>query len=330
MDDNAGKIQDTLVNERLEQYDHKKKETVVKCLQSCVSWFPPGGRASLIRDILKADSDEFLYDVYDTLMTGLLIPMKETCRQASVFASPHSKREANVDLVASTIAEPQYRSTTFRDTLLKRDDYRCVVSGHVDPDYYEQMGLPEDVLNSDLEGAHIIPFSYASWRGEGVPDDAPKVWEVLFRCFPEVRGSTLEVDTINSPENGLTLTVNLHRAFGRFKIAFKATGIKDQYEIKSYKRLNSVELSMIPKNRLVTFRQAEGHKDIPLPNPILLDCHYRIAEILDASGLREVIERSLDYWDQIRRDPQAGQLREDGSTHLTNYLEAAFWWDVGT
>ncbi|OOF90161.1 hypothetical protein ASPCADRAFT_10910 [Aspergillus carbonarius ITEM 5010] len=322
----SGRDRDAELKERLDKYDYKERGNVVNCLLSCATRFPPEGKVSLVRDILGANSDKMLYDLYRNVYTALLVPMKTASRRGSVSSSPLPKRQRNAGLVASTINESQTRTRVFRDILLKRDDYRCVVSGCVDPEYHQQMGLPADVPDIKLEGAHIIPFSYGCWKGKGVPEDVANIWELLYRCFPGVRRAALTIGTINSPENGLSLTVLLHSAFGNFRIAFKETDIKHQYEVKSYGYLNYYERQMIPSNRLVTFRQAEGHKDIPLPDPVLLDCHYRIAEILHATGLAEVIDRDFDRWDEMRRAPNAAQLREDGSTDITRYLEAAFWW----
>lgn len=50
-----------------------------------------------------------------------------------------------------------------------------------------------------------------------------KAWEVLYRCFPNVRKARMDVESINDISNGISLAEYLHAAFGHFSLAFKAT-----------------------------------------------------------------------------------------------------------
>jgi hypothetical protein len=52
-------------------------------------------------------------------------------------------------------------------------------------------------------------------------------------------------------------------------------------------------LATLPKDRKIKFECAQG-EDLPLPDPEYLDCHYRVAEILNASGLVVYIERKIE------------------------------------
>lgn len=67
---------------------------------------------------------------------------------------------------------------------------------------------------------------------------------------------------------------------------------------------------------------------MPFPHPDLLDCHYRIAEILNASGMEEEIDRKLDDWDKMKRSMPDGCLNEDGSTNVADILRTALWQKV--
>ncbi|PYI04448.1 hypothetical protein BO78DRAFT_320413 [Aspergillus sclerotiicarbonarius CBS 121057] len=326
MDDDSGNYGDARLKERLERYGHKEKEMVVKCLLSCVAWFPPEGKMSLTRDILDADTDETLYKVYKNLYTGLFTPMKATSALGSVSASPHPNRQKNVYRIAVPIDESQSRAATFRDHLLRRDGHRCVITKWVEKGYHQHAGYSRDVPQSRVEAAPIVPFAYGSWDGEAAHHYLAKRWEVLYRCFPSVRRTGLSAENINSPKNGLCLQSDLRHAFGQFSMAFKATGVKDQYELKVYRSANAEVDVIIGQTGMVTFKQATGYKDIPLPDADILECHYRLAEILNATGLGKEINWHFENWNRMRRAPEAGQLTEDGSTDLTSYLEAAFWW----
>jgi len=63
---------------------------------------------------------------------------------------------------------------------------------------------------------------------------------------------------------------------------------------------------------------------LALPNPDFLDCHYRLAEILNASGMAESIEQHFQDWDDIKARSSEG-LREDGATDIARILEAGLW-----
>jgi hypothetical protein len=60
------------------------------------------------------------------------------------------------------------------------------------------------------------------------------------------------------------------------------------------------------------------------PNAALLDCHYRLAEILNASGMAEIIESHLRDCEEIK-DSADGSLREDGGTNIGRAIRVALW-----
>ena len=88
--------------------------------------------------------------------------MKAASRTSSVVSSPIEKRRDNVNHVASALGDPVPRTPDFRASCLRRDDYRCIISGQMDMHRWEEIGSPEDVTSAYVEAAHIIPFSYAS------------------------------------------------------------------------------------------------------------------------------------------------------------------------
>lgn len=55
------------------------------------------------------------------------------------------------------------------------------------------------------------------------PKDIANAWEVLWRCFPNVRKAGMQVESINDISNGISLTDYIHTQFGKFSLAFKAT-----------------------------------------------------------------------------------------------------------
>jgi hypothetical protein len=156
--------------------------------------------------------------------------VKARSKQPSVTESPHPRRQANVEAVAATLDKPEIRDPAFRDLCLRRDGNCFIATGQMDTDHWEKIGCPDDIYFARTEGAHIIPFSYASWdKSSEPPNDSSSAWEELWRCFPRVRQEGLRVETIDSLSNGITLRDSVHREFGRFSIAFKPT-------VSSYQR----------------------------------------------------------------------------------------------
>ena len=97
------------------------------------------------------------------------------------------------------------------------------------------------------------------------------------------------------------------------------------YELKVYDLFPSaLRRTFFPENRRVEFIRAEDAQDLELPNTALLDCHYRVAEILNASGMAEVIEKYRRDYEDVK-ETAGGSLREDGGTDIGQMLSVALW-----
>ena len=75
----------------------------------------------------------------------------------------------------------------------------------------------------------------------------------------------------------------------------------------------------------VTLQAADGAGDDPMPNPVLLDCHWRVAEILNASGMGKEIDKHMRELEAVKISMGDSSLNEDGSSDLSRYLDAVFW-----
>ncbi|PSS08588.1 hypothetical protein M430DRAFT_37402 [Amorphotheca resinae ATCC 22711] len=327
-----------LARRRVNRYETKSRGSLesklTACLLACIDHLPDGGRESLARNIRKADTDDDLHAVFSSLCTGLLCPMKANSARGTITPSPHSQGEENAEMMLARLLDPNRRSSEFRDTLLRRDDYRCVVSNQMDQKRYDEIGSPDDINNAEVEGAHIIPFNYGKWKDTpAAAQEVSKAWEVLWRYFPAVRRCGLNIDNINDPSNGMTLSESIHRQFGRFSLAFIATEIPNTYRIKTYHHFPKFyRQHFLPPNDVVTFQAAASDTGdisncIPPPNPIYLECHYRIAEILNASGMGKAIDQKLQDLEDLK-SMSHGHMAQDGSTDLSRYLNLAFWQTV--
>jgi hypothetical protein len=96
------------------------------------------------------------------------------------------------------------------------------------------------------------------------------------------------------------------------------------YEVKVFSQYPSQNRKDLPQNGRVEFTSLEDTQDLELPDAALLDCHYRVAEILNASGMAEVIKRYRQDWEDIKGST-GGTLREDGGTDIAQILSVALW-----
>ncbi|KAJ9219327.1 hypothetical protein DTO027B5_5721 [Paecilomyces variotii] len=218
--------------EKTKRADQKLKA----CMTALLDWLPAGGRDSAARDILQCETDDTLYEMFENICTCLLAPLK-TAGSNSASRTPIDKREENsIEVIASTLGNPQQQEEQFCEDLLRRDNYRCVITQDLHWQKWEEIGAPEDLDCDYIEAAHIIPFSLASWKAEpGSTYNISQVWEALYRYFPAVR-HVISTKNINDRSNGLCLREDMHRAFSSFGIAFKPTNTPNVYSLKSYRR----------------------------------------------------------------------------------------------
>ncbi|OJD09949.1 hypothetical protein AJ78_08842, partial [Emergomyces pasteurianus Ep9510] len=240
--------------------------------------------------------------------------------RTSVTESPISKRKRNVELIAANLQVPH-----FRETCLHRDEYRCVVTQVMDFSLWKSINQPPDILYGDMEVAHIIPFVYASWRDISGEKNTANIWEVLFRCFPSLRRTGMRAANINDPSNGITLWDVIRKQFGKFRCAFEPTDTPHVYNFKTYLGYPA-QSAFSPPDRKITMRNAPGAEDVASPSRVLLECHWRVAEILNASGMGETIDQIIQEWEDIKEgDDGHACLREDGKSNVSGFLTAALW-----
>ncbi|OJJ45832.1 hypothetical protein ASPZODRAFT_69075 [Penicilliopsis zonata CBS 506.65] len=318
--------------ERINQYQrtHRQNEEKLQdCLRSFLEMLPNDGCESIASDIVNSQTDAILWQVYHNLLTEIttdLLIVKADSRTPSLTTSPRTQRQINADIVAGTLPdESQLRDASFREACLQRDRQCCVITNFVETEHWVKIGSPATMISGDLEAAHIIPYSFGACEGKTLPVDSGPKWEVLSRCFPGVRRAGMRPENINDPANGLTLLGPLHLQFGKFRMAFQPTETPHTYRLKTYPRFSTYLHQSLPESRTVTFTKADDAGAIPRPSAALLDCHFRLAEILHASGMGEYIEKKMRDWDTIKCGPESRQLSADGSTDVSRYLQAGLW-----
>ncbi|RHZ60000.1 HNH endonuclease signature motif containing protein [Aspergillus thermomutatus] len=154
------------------------------------------------------------------------------------------------------------------------------------------------------------------------------MWELLYRCFPNVdKVAKMKVENINDLSNGITLLSSIHEEFGKFTIAFRPTDRQNVYELQMFRRCPPYLRGSLPPDKIVEFKQAPGAEHLKLPSSDLLECHWRLAEILNASGMAEIIDGYRREWEDIKTGA-GSSLREDGKTDVGKMLSVAFWQHV--
>jgi hypothetical protein len=86
-----------------------------------------------------------------------------------------------------------------------------------------------------------------------------------------------------------------------------------------------MESIFLPADRIVTFTSAQGQEHISLPDPAFLECHYLMAEILNASGMGELIDRHIEEWEDLKERVGGGNLSNTGYAGLENILRVGLW-----
>lgn len=66
-------------------------------------------------------------------------------------------------------------------------------------------------------------------------------------------------------------------------------------------------------------------QDLGFPSAALLDCQYRLAESLNASGTAGVIEGYLEEWEDAIESVAGGSLKEDGGMDIGRFWDAGLW-----
>ncbi|OJD13864.1 hypothetical protein AJ78_05735, partial [Emergomyces pasteurianus Ep9510] len=311
------------VTDRVNKYipaNRKHDDKVVSTLLAFLEWLPDEGKLSFSRDVLACDNDDKLHAVFWNLVTGLLYQMKTTSGKTSVYSSPHEKRKENAELLAAFLPVSHHRDSKFRMACPQRDDYRCVVTKCMDRDHWKKVGRPLNVKYGDLEAAHIIPFTYASWN-----EIARNAWEVLYRCFPAIRRVGMSIENINDSSNGITLRSFIHSEFGKFRCAFVATETPNVYTFKTFEGFSTDLQILLPEDRIVTIQQAVNSEDVTLPSSTFFDCHHRIAEVLNATGMGQVIEQVIRDWEDLKISESLCTLDSLGRSDVSQILETALW-----
>ncbi|CAI7654323.1 unnamed protein product [Penicillium glandicola] len=275
---------------------------------------PPDGKKNLMEDVSGCTDDEKLRQLVQSIKDGLLIPMKAQGGKTpvEVTPSPLSDIEDSIENLKSLNIEPISRNSQsqLRHHCLQRDGNKCLATGQ----YSHSHAHPKNAITTHLEAAHVIPFALGSFQADNseAVNRHAKIWVNLMRYFPVLRSISFTSEQINSEKNVLMLDSQLHTEFGQFRLIFEATGVTNQYRIKTFPDTATGPIRNLPRNRLVNFRVHKGSWE--LPDPKLLQIHACIGNFLHMSGQAEIIDKVLKDFEDC------GGLAPSGSTNIEALL----------
>ncbi|PGH31494.1 hypothetical protein GX50_05736 [[Emmonsia] crescens] len=302
---------------RLESYTPlNPNDDTVHFLEMFFKFLPEDGKYHLSEDVTGCKTDASLRQLVSSLDTGLLRPIKANggktpaITPSPCFGVEDSIEEPNSMDFKSVSRNKQHR---LRNKCLSRDGQMCVISKA----HNEDVHPPSDSLFAPLETAHIIPFSLGSFSGEEERLRTSTIWTNIYRYFPSLCSRmNFTLENVNEVENVMMLIPSLHTEFGQFHFALEATTTIHQYRLKTYRNFATINNHLLPTNRIVTF--TNNDTQYPLPHPILIEIHTAIANILNATGRGELVERIQ----REQRDAE-GVLAKDGSTDIGQILSCS-------
>lgn len=95
--------------------------------------------------------------------------MRSRSKPLSIISSPSPNQQSYAESLSTKLDNPSLHKERFKRDLLVRDDFKCVITGHIDQNRYKELGLEAPDLNPiPVERVYIIPFSYGFWNPERV------------------------------------------------------------------------------------------------------------------------------------------------------------------
>ncbi|KAG8925239.1 hypothetical protein FRC00_004177 [Tulasnella sp. 408] len=286
------------------------------------------GRDNVRREIETCDTDKELRDVAGLYATYFLRLFKMAKGPIPVGSS-HPSRPSFDDTRDSSMylmEQAQKSNSAVKKLALKRDNYRCLVTGAYDGATYQKQLEADDTFIPPstprfTQAAHIFPYSLnqdLTWPGElqgkkvsfslvyGTSaaslmflvqaEYSATAWTVVHR-FGQVNVST---ESLNGPdihrvENVLTMCESAHKLFDQLQLWFEATDVPNTYNICTNNKGNFALVDS-PVPRQVTFEST--NTSISLPNSHYLRIHAACAKVARLSGAAEYLETILNEWEE--------------------------------
>ncbi|KAK1490251.1 hypothetical protein CCUS01_14520 [Colletotrichum cuscutae] len=251
------------------------QDDTTKVLRLFASKLPVNGQLILLSEIKRHQSQPVrLRQLRDFLVQAILMPLIPNLFEAQ-------KRRHRVASVGFGL----------RRDCLRRDGGQCVVTKIFDRSWVEKnfsgQMMPQGRI-AILECAHIIPFSISDFddrRSMQIRTKA-KIWWALWRYFPDLKGK-IGPDTVNQTGNAFTMFDEVHNDFGGFDFGFEQQyGSTTKYNIRWFCGWNPAYSMFKNYPESVEFTSTDPR--VALPDPVFLDVHCRVGEILNEFKLQRL------------------------------------------
>ncbi|KAL7627193.1 hypothetical protein AAE478_003969 [Parahypoxylon ruwenzoriense] len=282
-----------------------------KVLRTFVMKLPKGGQLALMSEIrLFKDDPAKLRQLRNFLVDAILKPMMAAGGKnpkTPITPALHSNEKDDIFSSTGTV-EASFRKDQglLKADCLRREGYRCALTGWVDGKSRNKVPGSEGEMVI-TQCAHILPFALRNFDEQSAQETQNKatIWWALYRYFPDLK-DLIGPGSINQRQNALMMYIALHAEFGNFNLAFEPLGNN---------RYRACWLTYRGHGVPDVITLASNDPSVPLPNPKYFWVHFRIAEILDASGIREKIE---DAWEKEAWDSE--NIEPSGSIDIGSIL----------
>ncbi|CAI7635089.1 unnamed protein product [Penicillium viridicatum] len=291
-----------------------------KFLETCFKYLPLDGQVNLSEDVCGCRDDDELRQLATSIDTGLLRPLLSKGgrgKTPAIAPSPRASFSDSVENILSRDLSPASRNVQerLRGICLKRDGYQCTISkiwsSGVEPPSGEHSGT--------LQAVHIIPFALGRFTNDDERRHTSEVWANIFRYFPALNDTlNMPPEGVNHESNMMMMIAPLHEEFARFHFVLEATETPNRYRLKQFPRFASDYTTIFfPRDGIVTLTSHDPN--CHLPEPLYLQLHTAIGNILHASGRVDKIEKLIG---DLRETGGFG-LSKDGSTNVGDLLSVS-------
>ncbi|KAJ3515226.1 hypothetical protein NLJ89_g1890 [Agrocybe chaxingu] len=243
----------------------------------------------------------------------------------------HHSSPPSEDLFSSTVDRAPKDHTAAKNAALRRDNYRCMVSGVADWHSFKKMTDDEKAVHnftgvfdiSYTNFCHVFPPS-TNWYLKPEEHGHPKthysgnVWGIV-NCFGGINVlNELNGDTVHRLSNGLTMSVALRHFFDDLHLWFEEIPNKPHtYHVCSTApRLPG--LSHLGQHPVVTFATTT---DLELPDPKYLRLHAAVCRVAHMSG----VARYLDLYDRELEERKVLATNGSSGELLSSQLRRALF-----
>ncbi|PGH06116.1 hypothetical protein AJ80_08222 [Polytolypa hystricis UAMH7299] len=295
-------------------------DKVTQVLNVFVNYLPKDGALILLQDIVDLTNDKDLRQLHDHLVDAILKPFRAIGgKTPAPTRATLSETEEDISSLSTTSMGSSSRAdqTTVQNACLKRDGYRCKLTG-----FFDRKSVKENVSvleakekaqarASSTEAAHIIPFALGKFDEDNLKEAENKatIWTCLNRYFPGLE-KVVSSETINSPSNAITLYHTVHNHFGALGVTLEARSQPHVYNIVRYTD-DDPDLDSLP-NGQITFECHDS--SVPMPSTFLLSVHAKIGKILHTSGMATLLDHLIDT------SELPSQIDPKGSTEIGSMI----------